>query len=83
MAGRRNPNVYISGRIHRKRLAGMGMGSVLMNKGGAGAGSSYSDVDDYVAATGRPVSGSGLGAKLSKLVVKPLTKKPHNIRFEM
>jgi hypothetical protein len=84
MAGRRNPNVYIGGRIHRKRLAGMGMGSILMNKGGAGAGSSYSDVDDYVAATGRTISaGSGLGTKLSKLVVKPLTKKPHNIRFEM
>ena len=80
---RRNPNVYTSGRIHRKRLAGMGVGSVLMNKGGAGAGSSYSSVDDYVATTGKPVGGSGLGAKLSKVVVKPLTKKPHNICFDM
>ncbi len=83
MTGRRNPNVYIGGRIHRKRLAGCGMGSVLMNKGGAGGGSSYSSVDNFEATTGLNVKGAGLGEKLSKLMVKPLTKKPHNIRFEM
>jgi hypothetical protein len=83
MTGRKNPNVYIGGRIHRKRLAGSGMGSVLMNKGGAGAGSSYSSVNDYEATTGLNVKGAGLGEKLSKLMVKPLNKKPHNIRFEM
>lgn len=80
---RRNPNVHVGGRIHRRRLMGCGMGSVLMNRGGAGSGSTYMSVQDYSATTGNRPAGTGLGEKLSKLLVKPLTKKPHNIRFDM
>jgi len=85
---RKVSNIYMGGRVHRRHLAGMGMGSVLMNKGGAGAGSSYPSIQSYEETTGNKVnmlgnSAAGLGSKLSKLMVKPLTKKPHNIRFEM
>lgn len=85
MLHRANPNVVVMGRIHRKKLMeGRGMGSVLLSKGGAGAGSSYTSMDDYMAITGNsPARGSGLGEKLHKLVVKPLTKKPQNIKFDM
>jgi hypothetical protein len=72
--------------IHHIR--GKGMGSVLLKTGGAGAGSSYSSIDDYVATTGRPLpSGGGLGASLSKkleeLKIKPHGKKAKNIKFEL
>ena len=67
---------YINGRIHRDKMRGQGMGSVLLNKGGAGSGSSYESIDDY-----KNTVGSGLGDKLNKLVVRPLTKKPKNIHF--
>ena len=88
---RRNPNVCIAGRIHQKQLCGMGMGSILMSKGGAGAGSSYPSVDSYMKTTGQNVNaGSGLGLglgdigeKLGKLIVKPLVRKPQNIKFNM
>ena len=90
MLQRSNPNVYISGRLHHKKLMeGRGMGSVLLNKGGTGSGSSYTSIDDYVSTTGNKISegaglgGSGLGHKLQKLVVKPLTKKPKNIQFTL
>lgn len=64
------------------------MGSVLLNRGGTGSGSSYPSVEDYEHTTnnkieGAGLGGSGLGVKLSKLVVKPLTKKPKNISFTM
>jgi hypothetical protein len=73
------------GRIHRKKLMeGRGMGSVLLNVGGAGSGSSYTSIDDYMNITGNsPARGSGLGEKLNRLIVKPLTKKPQNIKFDM
>lgn len=85
---RRNPHIYLGGRIHRKKLMGEGMGSVLLNVGGAGGGSSYPSVNDYEDTTGRRVVGGALGekhlsAKLEKLMVKPLSKKPHNIKFDM
>lgn len=85
MLHRANPNVMVMGRIHRKKLMeGRGMGSVLLNKGGAGAGSSYESIDDYMNITGNnPARGSGLGEKLHKLIVKPLNKKPQNIKFQM
>ena len=50
---RRNPHIYLGGRIHRKKLIGEGMGSVLLNVGGAGSGSSYPSVNDYEETTGR------------------------------
>jgi hypothetical protein len=80
---RRNPHIYVGGRIHRRRLMGAGMGSVLMNVGGAGSGSSYPSVADYTEITGRQVKGGDLGNKLDKLIVKPLNKKPHNIKFDI
>lgn len=85
MLHRSNPNVCVSGRIHRKKLMeGRGMGSVLLNKGGAGGGSSYESIDDYMNITGNsPARGSGLGEKLHRLIVKPLNKKPQNIKFDM
>ncbi len=81
---RKLPNIHLGGRLHRRLLSGVGMGSILLNKGGGGGGSSYESVQDYASTTGnRPPAGSGLGEKLGKLMVKPLTKKPHNIRFDM
>jgi len=85
MLHRSNPNVCVSGRLHRKKIMeGRGMGSVILNKGGAGGGSSYESIDDYMNITGNnPARGSGLGEKLHRLIVKPLTKKPANIKFDM
>jgi hypothetical protein len=80
-----NPNVVVGGRMHRKKLMeGKGIGSVLLNKGGAGGGSSYTSIDNYLETTGNQLPrGSGLGEKLHRLIVKPLTKKPQNIKFDM
>jgi hypothetical protein len=62
-------------------------GSVLLNQGGAGAGSSYDSVDEYIATTGRnPMSGSGaLSKKLESLslAVKPQKNKIKNIKFNL
>lgn len=84
MVHRANPNVVLMGRIHRKKLMeGRGMGSVILNKGGAGGGSSYESIDDYINITGNSaIAGSGLGEKLHKLIVKPLSRKPQNIHFQ-
>lgn len=79
----RADKISISGRIHRP-MYGMGMGSVLLRKGGAGSGSSYTSIDNFENTTGLSVPvGSGLGKKLESLIVKPLVKKPKNINFEM
>ena len=86
---RSTPNVYCGGRIvsrGRAHIRGAGMGSVLLQRGGPGVGSSYSSVEEYKDITGRGGSlgcslGSGLSDKLQKLMVKPLERKPHNIRF--
>jgi len=60
-------------------ISGSGMGSVLLRTGGAGAGSSYIDIDDYIATTGinpytRSSTGKGLadrlGSKLSNLNIE-------------
>lgn len=79
--------------LRRKSVYGGGMGSVLLNQGGAGSGSSYSSPEEYSQITGRPLaSGMGLGVglkhtsmkhlndKLSNLLEKPRTKKK-NIVF--
>ena len=81
MVQTRNPNMYVRGRVHRRPLMGSGMGSVLLNVGGAGGGSSYSSVPEYEEITGRRVRGGNLGEKLKALSVKPLVKKPQNIKF--
>lgn len=47
--------------LSRKSAYGGGMGSVLLNTGGAGGGSSYSSPNEYHQITGRPIPmGSGL-----------------------
>lgn len=67
-----------------KHTIGGGMGSVLLNTGGAGGASSYIDIDDYITQTGRnPLKGQGLGnklsAKLSKLNIEPSASRQKNI----
>ena len=70
-----------------KHTIGRGMGSLLLNKGGAGGASSYMDIDDYISTTGRNpyketkghIFGKGLeklSSKISKLEIEP----PSNIR---
>jgi len=85
------------GRVLTNKGRGTGIGSVLLDKGGTGSGSSYRSMEDYLATTGgRGIMGSakktmgfGLGGaiedKLSKLMVKPEIKlrKPKNIQFSM
>jgi len=80
---RSNPKVMCGGRLlHKKLMHGKGMGSVLLNRGGAGSASSYESVDQFIDDTGlSPLKGSGLGEKLHKLMIKPMAKKPSNIRF--
>jgi len=80
---RSNPKVLCGGRLHHKKLMdGRGMGSVILDKGGAGSASSYESVDAFMNATGEQIKGSGLGEKLHKLLVKPLGKKPANIKWD-
>jgi hypothetical protein len=64
-------------------MLGKGMGSIILNKGGPGVGSSYDSVADYADTTGRGLGKSGMADKLSKLIVKPISKKPKNINFSM
>lgn len=46
--------------LGRKTPYGAGMGSVLLNRGGGGSGSSYSSPNEYHEITGRPIPiGSG------------------------
>jgi hypothetical protein len=61
-----------------KHIQGAGMGSLLLNKGGAGGASSYIDMDDYISTTGRnpfkSTQGQGLNklaSKISKLEINP------------
>lgn len=76
----------IQGKVILNKMSGTGMGSVLLDKGGSGSGSSYSSMADYLATTngggmkggdkGMRTKGLGVGGaiedKLSKLVVNPL-----------
>jgi hypothetical protein len=73
---------------------GTGMGSVLLRTAGGGAGSSYMDMDDYIATTGinpyaragTVASGSGLKKiteKLSKLGSSDKAPKRKNIVMSM
>jgi len=83
------PHTMAGGRVITNRGCGTGMGSLLLDKGGSGGGSSYYSMEDYLATTGgrgfshRPAIakksfGLGLGGaiedKLSRLVVKPEIK---------
>ena len=78
-----------------RKIKGSGTGSVLLQKGGPGAGSSYSSVDDYLNTTGinanKPLtmsSGNGLNkinSSLEKLLVKSKgeRKKEKNINLNL
>ena len=57
-------------------------GSILLQKGGPGAGSSYTSVADSEHTTGQNVGMEGVNAKLRNLMTKPLKKK-HNIKFSI
>jgi hypothetical protein len=80
-----------------KHINGKGFGAVLLDKGGAGGGSSYTGVDDYFNTTGinpflqNNTFGAGLGrsrekvhSKLESLLVKSNKgKKEKNINFNL
>jgi hypothetical protein len=70
------------------------MGSVLLNKGGAGGASAYESVGDYTATTGvNPYANSGISTmgrglgsmskKLEELAIKPRKRKEKNINFNL
>ena len=84
---RRLTHTHMRGRaIPKMRLYGCGMGSVILNKGGAGVGSSYESPEAYEQITGQKIGkglGAGLTEKLSKLMVKPLASKKPNIAFNL
>lgn len=71
---------------------GRGIGAVLLD-GGLGGQSTYASIDDYIATThASPVvasAGQGLKGldkirnKMENLVIKPATRKPKNIKFNM
>jgi len=53
-------------------------GAILLNKGGAGVGSSYPSKEEY-----HRITGCGLADKIKSLMVKPLASKKKNIKFNM
>jgi hypothetical protein len=72
----------------RKYMKGRGMGSVLLNRGGAGSASSYGSVGEYTEMTGvNPYSsGRGLGSiskKLESLSIAPKKRREKNINFNL
>lgn len=62
----------------RKGVVGLMGGSILLNKGGAGVGSSYPSVEEY-----HRITGGGLADKIKSLMVKPLSSKSKSIKFNM
>jgi hypothetical protein len=58
-------------------MSSMVGGSILINKGGPGVGSSYPSVEEYHRITGR----GALADKLKSLLVKPIEQKKKNIKF--
>ena len=82
----------LNNRVVVNKMKGTGMGSVLLNTGGAGSGSSYSSMEDYLRTTQRGKQmGFGLGGaiqkKLEGLAVKPADqkykKRKQNINFDL
>ena len=72
---------------YKRRVVGRSVGhlmggSILLEQGGPGAGSSYPSVADYEQETGQHVGMEGVNAKLKSLMVPPLKKKK-NIRFSL
>jgi len=54
-------------------------GAILLDKGGAGVGSSYPTLEEYHRITGRGV----LADRIKALWVKPISTKKKNIKFNM
>lgn len=82
----------LQGRVVMNKAKGTGIGSVLLNTGGAGGGSSYASMEDYLRTTQRGKQmGFGLGGaiqkKLEGLAVKPAEqkyrKRKQNIQFDL
>lgn len=68
------PNVRFSGQAHGRRVMHGRGGSVLLQKGGPGGGSSYSGLDEYISTTGNnPMSGNGLLPSMKE--IKNFSKK--------
>jgi len=61
----------------RRSMTSMMGGSILLDKGGAGVGSSYPSLEEYHRITGRGL----LADKLKSLCVKPIEHKKKNIKF--
>jgi hypothetical protein len=82
---------FNGGPVVHTSIKGRGVGAVLLNKGGSGAGSSYSSLEDYIETTGRnplvETKGKGLGkmnSKLENLLIKTNKgKKEKNITFSI
>jgi hypothetical protein len=73
-----NPRT-MKGRIVLRKQNSVG-GSILLQKGGPGVGSSYDSVEEYKRITGTGV----LGNKLRSLIVKPVgAPMKKNIKFEI
>lgn len=78
-----------------QQVMGKGMGSVLLSNAGGGAGSSYSDLDDYIKTTGidpytrqqsKASKGFGLksvASKLQGLAITPSSGRRKNITMSM
>jgi len=84
------PSMRSHHHVGTTKIKGMGMGSVLLNKGGAGGASAYSGLEDYKDTTGRnPFKGSGVSTinnKLENLMLKNNSskkKKDKNINFNL
>jgi len=61
----------------RRAVSNVMGGSILLDKGGAGVGSSYPSLEEYHKITGRGT----LASKLKTLLVKPIEVKKKNIKF--
>jgi len=66
----------VKSRSHTSAIVG---GSILLNKGGAGVGSSYPTQEEYHRITGRGI----LADKIKALMVKPISVKKKNIKFNL
>ena len=66
----------ISAGANRSVMKGSGNGSVLLRQGGGGAGSSYMDIDDYIATTGiNPYARSGVSRPQGRGIDSKLADK--------
>ena len=71
-----NKRGLVKPRGHTTHVMG---GAILLDKGGAGVGSSYPTLEEYHRITGRGV----LADKIKALLVKPISTKKKNIKFNM